>query len=47
MNIERIEEAGFEDLIVGNFNRAAVTAAKAVSAGPVRTRMDKAISFYV
>ena len=47
MNIERIEEAGFEDLVVGNFNRAALTAAKAVSACPVRTRMDKAISFYV
>ena len=47
MNNERIEETGFEDLVVGNFNCAAVTAAKVVSACPVRTRMDKAISFYV
>lgn len=28
MNNERIEETGFEDLVVGNFNCAAVTAAK-------------------
>lgn len=37
---ERIEGTGFEDLVVGNFNRAAVMAAKAVSAGPVTTQRN-------